>query len=92
MASRRRGAVGRQADGGQGIERLEDDGGVVGAQRLVDEPRHRLAHARAVGRLDVELVEQDRDPPRLGPPRLDRDELLDDAVLAQLEVLEREAR
>ena len=84
-------ALRRQADGRERVERLQHDDRVVGPQALVHEPCDRVANARRVGSVDVELVEQDRDPPRLRPARLHRGQLLHDAVFAQLEVFQGQA-
>ena len=52
----------------------------------------RLADARRVAGIDVELVEQDGEAPLLGLARLDGVDLLDDAVYAQLEVFGSQSR
>ena len=84
-------AVRRQANGGERIERLEHQRDVAVAQPRVDERRQRLAHPRRVGRIDVKLVEQDREAARLRLARLDRINGAHDAVFSDLEIFRAEA-
>src|SRR4029079_17559523 len=84
-------AIGRELDGRQRVERLEDDRAVAGAEPVVYEAVQRLAHRRAVGGVDVEFVEEDGNPPRLGLALFHGVDLLDDAVFLDLEVLGGEA-
>jgi 1-acyl-sn-glycerol-3-phosphate acyltransferase len=84
----RGGAIVRQADGEERIERLQHDDHVVRAKLLVGKRGDCGAHAIGVRGIDVELVEQDRKPPRLGLARLHRLKRLRHTLIEKREILQ----